>query len=503
MTLLTHTCRGMAAALFVVLASLAMPSVAAAGWLTDMATGVGRDGPAHVLGLSLAQPVPALEQACAELQRQPVDTARIALAATVTSEGHWTFANREGQRFTAANADEMKRVAQTLAPDRPAATALRVLLAARQALANREALALLPDGTRLELVARGQSWPVSGAYRKTAVPLQIDIRPNVALRITTFELLDETLWQLARPLRTRGVRLLALDADGPETLPVAPRLDPKTKRLMADRVRPVRLARALPALRGQTVVIASRIEDGALVFRGAGGGEASLPYTDLLAAAEKADVNLVVLNAHAPRQPGDRNWLWQRVTVDGLEVALERNTTAEFLATIAASVGPLVADAALRDPDRLTIAARLADGAGTVTGGQLGKILAEVVSEVAGTVVATGLRMDLVRRSRQVELDARLVPGVPSDLQFAVLALWGMAVLAFGVVRRWWARLWPPEDRGEYAGAGGYLAARATRLLLFVGLFMPLAGAPALVWLLLSALPRWLMLKARRSHPAT
>ena len=62
------------------------------------------------------------------------------------------------------------------------------------------------------------------------------------------------------------------------------------------------------------------------------GPERSILMPDLFKAAEEADVNLVVLRAAStPRQPGGRNWLWQKVEVKGLEQAMQHARFADFL----------------------------------------------------------------------------------------------------------------------------------------------------------------------------
>jgi hypothetical protein len=57
--------------------------------------------------------------------------------------------------------------------------------------------------------------------------------------------------------------------------------------------------------------------------------------------------------------------------------------------------------------------------------------------------------------------------------------------------------VWPAERRDEYRAAIGYHAARLVRLALFVLVFMPLAGAPALLWSVVLQVWAWLTLPVR------
>jgi len=80
---------------------------------------------------------------------------------------------------------------------------------------------------------------------------------------------------------------------------------------LVDRLDPARLASSLDHVQGQTVVLTGRIENDALSFIDANGGDGSLPLEDIRTAARNADVNLVVVKSETRRQPGGKNWLWQ------------------------------------------------------------------------------------------------------------------------------------------------------------------------------------------------
>ena len=97
-----------AAALAVVLASSAAP--VHADWLSRLAR-IGEHGAAS----GVARGATALERAAGHLSQVPAKTA--ALAAELSREGHWTFVNRAGERFTAANADELRRAVPVLIPE--------------------------------------------------------------------------------------------------------------------------------------------------------------------------------------------------------------------------------------------------------------------------------------------------------------------------------------------------------------------------------------------------
>ena len=135
------------------------------------------------------------------------------------------------------------------------------------------------------------------------------------------------------------MRVLALQADAPDTFrPVATiRQD---GRQSVDAINPARLKSALATLRGQIAVMIGRLTDAStLIYRTPSGIEQALALEPLRVAAADNDANLLFVNAAAPRQPGTRNWLWQRVEVDGLIEALQGDTLGDFLNRLSGGTG--------------------------------------------------------------------------------------------------------------------------------------------------------------------
>ena len=255
-----------------------------------------------------------------------------ALAAQATQEGHWRFVNRAGETFTAGTPEELKRVAAVLLPDAKADARLSLYLTEETIFLNRAALKDLPKGTELYVVAGRESYRVLRRGEGAAERLYAQVRPNLVVEMAERKAFDEAIWQLARPLKAANVRVLALEPGGPPRLASTPRIDPATKRTLVDAIDPASLPAALGTVRGQTVLVTGRVEGRVLYVQPSSGAERSLLLPDLFKAAEEADVNLVVLRAAStPRQPGGRNWLWQKVEVKGLEQAMQHARVADFL----------------------------------------------------------------------------------------------------------------------------------------------------------------------------
>jgi hypothetical protein len=419
----------------------------------------------------------ALEAVAAHIKGLPKTEATV-LAAEATPEGHWRFVNRTGETITAGTPAEMKRVVALLVPDAKPEARLALYLTEDSLFARRAALKELPRGSDLNVLIGEESYRIFRRTDGANERLFAEIRAQLVLELTDQKLFGEAVWQLARPLKSANIRIVALEPDGAARLPAAPRLDPVSKKALIDSIDPASLAAALGAVRGQTLLLTGRIDGHLLHFKPASGAERSLIVTDLFAAAERADVNVIVLHASAtPRQPGGRNWLWQKVEVQGLEEALERARVADFYNALAAQSRFQVAVKRAGADRTLIEVAPAADLGRAPASRPIGDVLSEAVANLTGrAVIMAGVKANVGSAERQREFDRRLVASVPANLQIGYLALLLIGLLGLPLSRVWWAHIWPPEQRAEYAGSTGYWAARVVRGSVFVGVFLPLSA---------------------------
>jgi hypothetical protein len=438
-----------------------------AGWLNRLVT-VGEPSQDRSGGL---------ERLAARLRDLPAAASPAALAAQAAPEGPWRFANRAGEILTVATPDEMQRVASVLLPEFGADARLAIFLDEDTLFRRPAALADLPKASQLNVVVGGDSFALIGRG-EAGGRLFAEVRPNLLVELNERRAFEEAVWQLQRPLEAAEVRVLALEPGAPPTLPASPRIDAISKRALIDAIDPASLPAALGSLRGQTVLITARIDARLLFVQPASGSERSLILADLFAAAEEADVNLVVLHAAAtPRQPGGRNWLWQRVEVKGLDQALQRARVADFYNALGAVNRPLLASAVVAAGRTSLTIGRLGGAPGSTSPTGVGDMFSAVLSEITGRVVITAVVASLRSAERQRELELRFIPGVPSDVAAAYLVLLALGLVGAPASRLWWRRLWPPEAAAEYAGRVGYLAARMVRGLFFLLLFLPLSAS--------------------------
>jgi hypothetical protein len=482
-------------------------SPAHAGWLAKIMGAAEHAAPRTAkLGAS------AMDDAALHLRSLPAHADGAAtLAAQATQEGHWRFVNRAGETFTAGTPDELKRVAKVLLPEAKADVKLTLYLAEDTIFLYRGAIRDLPKGSELHVVIGSESYRLLRRGGDAGERLFAEVRPNLVVELADRLLFQEAVWQLSRPLDRSSVRVVALEPGGPPRLASTPRIDPATKKALIDVIDPASLPAALASVRGQTVLVTGRVDGRLLYVQPSSGPERSLLLPDLFTAAEQADVNLIVLRAAStPRQPGGRNWLWQKVQVRGLEQAMQHARFADFLNALAGPDSRLLVSATAsgrRTALEIRPATDLSAGSSPRPAGD---ILSGLVSDLTGRVITTAVDASLRSSGRQQELDRRLIPGIPSDIQIAYSLLLLLGLVGLPVSRAWWQRLWPPEVATEYAGPAGYWAARIVRDGVFLGLFLPLTApvaAPLSLWrqlvgAVMAPLRLWRWLTARGADPS-
>jgi hypothetical protein len=464
-----------------VLTAAAATDAIAFGWLSRIAREAGEAGGSAAMKAGKTG-IGALDNAAAHVAALPKLANGTALAAHVTPEGHWKFVNREGHVFTAATPEELARVGTALAPEAAPGGKLSLYLSEDTVFKQRAAIESLPADAELHVVVGNDAYrlrPVAGG-EFVAV-----IRPHVVASLSGRELFDETAFLLARPLNRSNIRALALEPGGPRHLSSAPRHDPATRAALVDRVDPSALPAALAGIKGQTALVSGRIDGNVLTFRPSAGPEQTLDVARLVKAAEEADVNLVLLNTAAAHQPGGRNWLWQKVAVAGLDEAMKRATFADFLNALGGPGAEMAVGAAYSSQGRVLVSVLPSRAASPPLTDTLGGWIGwdDWLGDITGHMAVKSLEVFARDSERERELDARLVPGIPATAQYVYLGALVMGILAWPVTMAWWRRLWPPEQRSDYAGAVGYWSARITRTLACVVLFLPLVGIPALFWL--------------------
>ena len=481
-------------ALFLASSSI-VSAPAKAGWLTRLAKEAGEVG-----GSGARKGAGQLDEAAANLKRLPKVASAGAVAASVSGEGHWTFITKTGQRFTAATDAEMARVGPFMFPDGVGPAGLNIYVTKDSVFKYPESLTKLPKGSKLWLSDGKKSYQLtartSGSDGKVSFAAQI--RRDLFVAVHDRNVFDEVVWRLERRLKRADIRVLSLTNGGPAALRGVGKGASAHGTDIVEKIDPKHVGNAINALRGQTIVLTGRISGNKVIYRSATGFESELDLVTLRQSAASSDVNLVVLNSPAPRQPGARNWLWQKVGIEGLESALGSQTYADFLGALGGSGRKLDVRMVSRDSNRTALMV-VSRSEGLVAPGSetIGNVIAEVASEVAGSVLTSTIELNGMSAERGKELDRRIVPGIPSDYQIGFIVLMFAGLLGLPVAWGWWRWVWPQEERGEYSSWIGYRSAQFVRFLFFLLLFLPLVAVPAMIWNFLLQAWAWITLPWR------
>jgi hypothetical protein len=497
-------CALLAVMAFAVAFMLVVPSNA--NWLTHILKEAGEAG-THGAG-KVGRHLDGLDNVARHLKSLPEAPGTVAVAAHIGPGGHWHFTNKAGDTFTAANADELARMPAAMAPD-AGGSKLAFHLTPETVAAAPAALKDLPDGSALFVVSAKKSYPLIRQSKDGADRMLADAGSGLLVEVADKKLFEDALFQLAQPIKRSSVRVLSLSPGGADTLNRVPGFDSKTKTALVDAIDPQSLARALPSVSGQTVVLTGRVSDGVLLAKPSSGAEISLKLSELRQAAEAADVNLVIVRASDARQPGGRNWFWQTIAVPGLDDAVKQQTFGDFLGAVGSSSGaPMTITASQDRVGRVVLSAVPQSQASSAVTGQIESWMDSIASTVTGQVLVEGIDVDARDQQRQEELDLRFIPGIPSSIQISYLISWIMGLISIAKLLPWWRRIWPAEARDEYSSALGYRSAQAMRGLLFTTIFMPLAGPFGLlayvveqIWAILTAPFRFIMWVINRLRP--
>ncbi|MEZ5817527.1 MAG: hypothetical protein R3D44_10625 [Hyphomicrobiaceae bacterium] len=472
-----------AGAVVVVIAAVAVLTAPSAAWMRveALTTGAAERGTGD-----------NLEAVARYVSRAPRKDGYVDIAASATQVGHWRLTNRAGEPFTAAGPLELARAIRTLAPSATGGgRGLRIHLDAGTVFESAAALKALPAEAELSVLVDGRNFLVAKPEKGRELA-RIAVGRDMLVEVKDRAQFDEVLRQLERPITRSSVRMVALEPGGATGISRAPVVERGARHARPDVVDPGHLEGALGNLAGQIVLLSGRIAGDRLIYKPSSGGTGEISMAQLERAASASDANLVILEATSARQPGTRNWLWQRVALSSVEKALGGATVAEFLHALAGEPEKLVVRGGLGVDGRLDLAVEPLEQAPAATVTRLTRVVAgtwsNIVTETAGAVTVRGLRASMVTAARQNELGRRFLPGVPSVVQMGYLVALAVGLMAFATVNSWWRRIWPTEAGGDYESRAGLMLARLVRGAVLILVFVPAVGLAALLMRLAQAI---------------
>ena len=420
---------------------------AEANWLTSLGEIAATTG--EVAGKSgrLVEDLSVgLEGATQIIGRLPVEMQKGAIAAEALDGGAWRLRNAAGETITATSAEGVRGALSGVAGD---STSVTFYVGEETAFGAREPLSALPADIKLQLAIENASYPLLRQGAGVGARLFAELNGGVLLALKDRGLFGEALWQLQRPLGKSGIRVLALDSAGPKMLSAIGKRGPEGLPL-AEPLDPAAFAAVLPSIRGQTIIVTGKVDGAALRFSSNSGVTSSVPVADLMAAAEQSDVNFLLLDSGALRQPGGTTWLWQERGIAHLDIAMAKATLGDFIAALSRGQERLIVDAdwGVSGHFRLSVKPATADApaaSGALPPKSFGEstvaFAVELAAKIAEHVTPQATTVSLNSRDTQWDLDNRLFPGIPAGLQIVVAGSWVLGLIACYETRRWWAFL--------------------------------------------------------------
>lgn len=175
-------------------------------------------------------------------------------------------------------------------------------------------LTQLPKGSKVWLSDGKNAYQLLRGRRvvMTSYRLLPRVRRNLFVAVKERKVFDEVVWRLERPLKRADILVLSLTNGRPAASSVVGKGGSAHGTDIFEKIDPKPVGNAINALRDQTIVLTGRIGGDTLVYRSAIGFEREFDLVTLWQSGARSDVNLMLLNSPAPRQPGARNSLWQK-----------------------------------------------------------------------------------------------------------------------------------------------------------------------------------------------
>ena len=459
---------------------------APANWLTSLGEIAAESSKAGKLAGEVSI---GLEGAARLISKLPAAAQKGAVAAEALEGGAWRFRNAAGDTITATGPEGVRSALTGLVPDLASGgDKLSFYLSQDAASAGAGSLDAFPEGSKLHVLDGDQAYPLLRSGKGDAARLYAELDSNVVVAMADRQLFGEALWQLKRPLGKSGIRIASLDTSGPGFLPSAGKRSAEGLP-QAETVDAAKLSSALSAMRGQTLIVTGKIEGEALKFIGASGSPGSIPIAELMAAAQRQDVNLLLLDGGTPKQPGGTTWLWQERGIAHLDAAMAEASLGDFMSALGRGQGRLEVAADWGDSGHLRLTASPARNDAPAASGEAAPsgagqraldFGAELVKALAGHVVPNSAIASLNSRDTQWDLDSRLIPGIPAGLQIWYAVSWVAGLLGFSQARWWWRFL--TRARTKLPAQPWRFVFEAAYWLVFMPLIGPLALAAVFVW---------------------
>jgi hypothetical protein len=300
------------------------------------------------------------------------------------------------------------------------------------------------------------------AYQLTRGPDWAISHRQLSVKVNSVDEIQQAAWHLHRPWANKAIHVAGL--------PHQPNAGAGSKIQGAG----IQSFLENPSQFRQQTLVVPGIREGE-TFYVAGSESQAVDMTQIQSLAQEYDTTLVILHAdgdNAVRKLGQT-----------LQAALLENTlyddTAAFIQRLNPDAGPMTLEISPSGGSQIVISARLksaapADAAAPEQPPQAPLLTGlKLSADLAGKLAAI-YRPD---QERSKELDRRIVPWLPSWLQYYLIGSVFLGVMAWSFSRSLWARLWKRKTREHFNHTASYILFRVAHEAVFLLVFLPLFGA--------------------------
>ena len=306
---------------------------------------------------------------------------------------------------------------------------------------------------------------------------------KVLLRVKNTKDIRQGLWMLQRPSKVRATRFIKLDKKTTSPLPA----NTQGPGFVVESMKVEDLMSLMRSAKNQTLVISGRIIDGKLF---------SVSMKELQAIAADNDIKLVVLDSDRPGLVLKKVSRSMRRAAENQQMQFD--TMGDFFNRLAVSDSrnKLELQTSSSGENQMAIQWKVAK---SVSEDRL--VDADVLVHMPVHLLLHSALVTMPDRARSHELDNRIIPNIPSMIQFYVLISVVLGFTALGTSWKLWRKIWLLKTRREYSNIMVLILLWPLHRLLFLLLFLPLLGMFSFIWLVMSVIYKvfdWTLIRPSR-----
>jgi hypothetical protein len=299
---------------------------------------------------------------------------------------------------------------------------------------------------------------------------------NVQLRVTTMDELKDALWLLQRPPVSRTPRLLQIDETASKSLAS----NIPNSSLSVETISPDSLIESMHSFKYQTLILSGKVIDGKLFGKSHNSQGVSLQK--LQQEADNKDINLVILESDKPSLVLEK--MSKAIKKANKNHILPYDTTGDFFNFLRDSSNskPIILQSSQSGARQVAIQWKATRNTQADSKAELSD---EILSSIPLHLLLQSAKIHFPDKQRSQELNERIIPGIPSWIQFYVIFSVILGFITPGTSWRLWKNIWSLQQRNEYQYLLVFLLLWILHRLFFLILFLPLLGGFSFIWFLM------------------